>query len=239
MANPWVQDRAKIFYFGFALVSLAAVVTGFSTTYILPIAQGSFSAPPIVHLHGALCLGWVLLLALQTILVRQLQTPWHRKLGYLGVPIALGVFVSGLGTATWATRRDLDKIPTAFSTMTGTLTSLTIFLALVIFGVAMRRRPDWHKRLLMLATVAVLWPAYFRFRHLLPWVPRPDIWLAFVLADLPIAVAAFRDRRRYGQIHPVWSRVGTALIAEQAFEIFMFETPLWARLGQAVFRAIG
>lgn len=238
MANAWARDRAGLFYLGFGLIALAAVFTGFGTTYVLPMARRSFSAPAIVHLHGTLCLSWVLLFIAQSLLVRGRQTPLHRSVGRLGIPIALGIFVSGMGTALWATERDLATVPSALTTMIGTLTSLAIFAALVIFAVAMSRRPDWHKRLMMLATIVVLWPAYFRFRHLLPWVPRPDVWLALVLADLPILVAAARDRLVYGRVHPVWAIFGTALVIEQSIEVMLFETGYWRSLGQSVYSAL-
>lgn len=238
MANAWARDRATRFYLGFALVALAAVCIGFSTTYALPMARRVFAAPAIVHLHGALCLLWVLLFGAQAILVRAGRSRLHRKLGLLGLPVAIGILVSGLGTAWWATDRDLGTLDIAPTTMIGTLTSLTIFTAFVMAGVAMRNRPDWHKRLMMLATIVVLWPAYFRFRHLMPWVPRPDIWLALVLADLPILVAALRDRLVYGRVHKVWAIFGTLLVLEQAFEVMVFETEVWRSAGHVVYRAL-
>ncbi len=238
MANAWVRDRARLFYCAFGIYSLAAVAFGFSTTYIQPMARQSFVAPPIVHLHGALCLTWVLLFITQCVMVRSGQTRLHRRLGLTGVPIALGILISGMGTAKWATERDLATVPTALTTMIGTLTSLVIFLVFAIAGVAMRRRPDWHKRFMMLATVAVLWPAFFRFRHLMPWVPRPDIWLGLVLADLPILFAAVRDRLVYGRVHPVWAIFGSLLIAEQSFEVIVFETHVWSKLGALIYRIL-
>jgi uncharacterized membrane protein len=234
MANAWARDRAGLFYFGFGVLGLAAVFVGFSTTYFLPMARRSLAAPPVVHLHGAMCLTWVLLFISQCLLVRTRRTRFHRQLGMAGIPVALAVLATGLGTALWATERDLGTVPTALATMIGTLTSLTIFVAFVIFAVAKRRQPDWHKRLMMLATIVVLWPAYFRFRHLLPWLPRPEIWLALVLADLPILVGAVRDRLVYGRVHPVWAIFGSALVVEQTAEVMLFETVLWRNLGGMV-----
>ncbi len=238
MANVWTRDRAKRFYLGFGLFGLAAVCAGFGTTYGVPMARGSFAAPVIVHVHGALCLTWVLLFIGQSVLVRLSHTQLHRTLGLIGVPVALGILLSGMGTARWATARDLGTDPAAPTAMIGTLTSLTLFAGFVIFGVAMRRRPDWHKRLLMLATVVVLWPAFFRFRHLLPSVPRPDIWLALVLPDLAMVVAAVRDRLVYGRVHPVWAIWGTALVLEQSVEVLAFDSALWRELGGAVYRFV-
>lgn len=128
----------------------------------------------------------------------------------------------------------------ALTIPTGNLTSFSIFTAFVVLGVAMRRRPDWYKRLMMLATVAVLWPAFFRFRHLVPWVRQPDIWLGVLLADLPILIAGVRDRLAYGHVHPVWAIFfGTLLIAEQALEtIVLFESDLWRDLGAGIYHLL-
>ena len=236
MVNVWARDRANWFYLGFGFFALAVVLIGFSTTYIIPMARRSFSAPWIVHLHGASAFGWVLLLIFQARLVRSRRTPLHRYVGRAGIPLALLVWASGIATAVWAARRDLPELGTAAtSSMAGTVTGLSLYLLLVIAAIAARRRADWHKRLLILATIQVLWPAFFRFRHLLPMVPQPDIWLAIVLAYFPALLAALRDRLRYGRIHPVWLFVAPALILEQSAEFVFFDQGPLRLFGQWLF----
>ena len=233
MVNVWAQDRANWFYFGFGLFALAVVLIGFSTTYIVPMARRTFNAPWIVHLHGASALSWVLLLIFQARLVRKRRTPLHRHVGRAAIPLALLIWASGIATATWAATRDLPQLGSAAtSSLAGTATGLTLYLLLVIAAIAARRRPDWHKRLLILATIQVLWPAFFRFRHLLPFVPQPDIWFALVLAYLPVLVAALRDRWRWGRIHPVWLFVGPALVVEQSVEFALFDQGPLRAFGQ-------
>ena len=64
-------------------------------------------APVIVHLHGALALSWVVFFFMQTALVRNKGSQLHRQLGQAGLPIAVGILFTGMGTALWATKRDL------------------------------------------------------------------------------------------------------------------------------------
>lgn len=114
------------------------------------------------------------------------STPLHRRLGQLALPLALLVWASGIATAVWAAQRDLPEQGTAAtSSLAGTVSGLSLYLVLVIAAVATRRRPDWHKRLVVLATIQVLWPAFFRLRHLLPSVPYPDVSFALVMARAP------------------------------------------------------
>lgn len=236
MASAWARDRAHSFYLLAGLLSLGAVLIGFSTTYLLPMARRSLSVPATVHLHGALSFAWVLLFIVQCWLVKQQRTPLHRRLGQFGLPLAIGILASGVATGLWATGRDLPRFgEEAYGGLTGTVTSLTLFTILVAAAVTLRRRPDWHKRLLLLATVVVLWPAWFRWRHLLPFVPRPEILLALIVADLPILVAAVRDRIVYGRVHPAWLWVGSAVFVEQCVELWLFGSPAWNAAGKLLF----
>jgi uncharacterized membrane protein YozB (DUF420 family) len=239
MANVWARDREAPFYLGIGLVGLAAIAIGFSTTYVLPMARRTFEAPIVVHVHGALCLAWITLVIAQASLVKSRRTPLHRRLGWIAAPIALGMLATGIAVALRAARRDIPSQGlAAASPILGVVTTLVLFVLLVGLALAWRRYPDWHKRLILLATILVLWPAWFRFRHLLPWVPRPEVWLALVLADLPIAVAALRDRLKYGAIHPVWLYFGSALFVEQCFEINAFDSPPWRATGEWLFRTL-
>jgi hypothetical protein len=236
MANPWARDRATLFYICFGLVGLVVVALGFGVTYVGPMVRGTFFAPWYVHLHGASALGWILLLIAQATLVRRRATPLHARVGQVALPLALSIWATGIATAVWAAHRDLPVSGTAAtSSLGGTVNGLTLFLLLVAAAMLMRRRADWHKRLVMLATIQLLWPAFFRLRHLLPAVPSPEVWLGLVLAYSPILVAALRDYRRYGRVHPVWLYVAPALVLEQSLELVYFDQGLLRRFGEWVY----
>lgn len=240
MANAWVRDRATSFYFGIGIAGLVVVVVGFGWTYAVPMLRQTFTAPWYVHLHGASALAWVLLFIGQPLLVRRRRTGLHRKLGHVGLPVAVIICSSGIATAGWAAARDLPEIGSAAtSALAGTVTGLGLFVSLVVGAIMLRKRPDWHKRLMLLATIHLLWPAFFRLRHWLPDVPNPEIWLAVVCAYLPIVIAAVRDKAKYGKVHPVWLFVAPALIVEQSIEVAFFDQGLQRDLGQWFFALFG
>lgn len=236
MSNAWERDRATPFYLGLGVAGLGVVGFGFGYTYGVPMVRGTFSGPWFVHLHGATALGWVVLFIAQAALVVRNRSSLHRRAGKLALPLAVMVWASGIATAVWAAKRDLPQQGSAAtSAMAGTVTGLTLFLLLVAAAIAMRTRPDWHKRLVLLATVHVLWPAFFRLRHWLPAIPDPEIWLALVLAYSPLLFAAARDRSRYGQIHPVWLFVAPALVIEQGLEVATFDRGSIKAFGEWLF----
>ena len=236
MATAWGRDRARNFYLLFAAMAAAAIAVGFSTTYVIPAARGSLGIPWIVHLHGWAAFAWVALLAAQVMLVRSKRSRLHRQVGKAAIPLALLIWSTGIFVGLWATERDLpNQGDFALSALAGTATSLTMFLALVIAAVALRRRPDWHKRVMLLATIVVLWPAFFRFRHLMPFVPRPELWLGLFVADLPIVIGAWRDHWRWGEVHPAWKWLGSAVFIEQAFELWAFGNGIMTPVGRAIY----
>jgi hypothetical protein len=217
------------FYTVMGGVALLAVLIGFGRTYVLPLARSTFSAPAVVHIHGAFAMAWILLFCVQPLLVRWRQQRWHRRLGRLGLPLAIGVAVTMVPAGFFQATRDAaaGAGPTGISGLLGVLTSGALFVALVTAGIIARRDREAHARWLLLATIVVLWPAWFRFRHYFPSVPRPDIWFAVVLAYSWILVAAGRDWVTRGRVHPVLLWGGLAVIIEQALEVAAFDSPWW------------
>ena len=236
MRNLWARDRATLFYWGYGVVGLLVIAFGFGRTYGAPMARGDFAAPWFVHLHGMASLAWVLMVIGQAALVRAGHTQLHRKAGRCALPLAVFIWASGIATAMWAADRDISAIGTAAtSALAGTVTGLSIFVMLVGAAIATRKRSDWHKRLVLLATIHLLWPAFFRLRHWLPQVPDPEIWLAIVFAYSPILIAAARDRWKFDTVHPVWLIVAPVLVAEQTVEAVFFDRGIQQALGRWLF----
>jgi hypothetical protein len=229
---------ARFSYFlWIALLGLLAVLTGFAKTFILPVSRGSFSAPSIVYIHGAFAFSWILLFIIQTSLIHFRKYSTHIIFGTIGIFIAIGTSVTMLQVGMYATNRDikLGLGETAFSSIVGVVTSAIMFLTIVIAGILNRNNPAAHKRLMLLSTIVVLWPAWFRFRHYFPSIPRPDIWFAVVLADSLIVISCIWDKIVNGRIHPVFKYVGFFIIAEHIFEVIYFDSPGWRVLAHYVY----
>ncbi|TVZ60180.1 hypothetical protein NA63_2730 [Flavobacteriaceae bacterium MAR_2010_105] len=217
------------YFLGIAIVGLLAVAIGFAKTFIGPVSSGSFSAPNVVYIHAALAFSWVLLFFVQTVLIHVSKYRTHMALGIAGVVIAIATAVTMLPVGIYAVNKELAQGlgPTAISTFLGVLTSALMFLGLVLAGLCYRKTAATHKRLMLLATLVVLWPAWFRFRHYFPSVSRPDIWFAVVLADSWIVISCIWDQWKHGRIHPVLKYVGGLIILEHIVELMLFDNPTW------------
>lgn len=201
------------------------------------MATRQFGGPTIAHLHGLCFFGWIGLLLVQASLARRKRLRLHQRLGLLSIPLAIAMAATGLGVGMFAVRRDLaaGAGEAAYSQLVGVVTAMLFLLLFVAIAFATRRRPDWHKRMILLATVAVQWPAWFRWRHLMPWLPRPEIWLGVVVSDSLILIAALRDRLRFGRVHPAYAIFGALLIAEHGSEILLYDSPGWRAAARAMF----
>jgi hypothetical protein len=175
-AHASTRPRGK-FYVGSAAVLLLVVIVGFAPTFYLRAAFGApeFSwrggAPALswlVVVHGLILTSWFLAFALQAALVAGRRTALHRALGWAGAAIGLAVIISG-GMATpyrmaeLAAQRRLEALmPTAAILVWSNTTSIVAFAILLVAAIILRRRPETHKRLMLLASISISQPAFAR-----------------------------------------------------------------------------
>jgi hypothetical protein len=216
LAQPWFRINAeRRFFTGMAVAMLVTVFIGFAPTYyLLPWLQGvtvrgvagGASLTPLVHMHAVLFSAWILLFLAQTGLVAARRTDLHRTLGVTALGLALAVLVVGIWTAIesgrqgntppgWANDEAFLPVP---------LTSMALFAGFVAAGFYWRRRSDYHKRLMLLATIAMLVPALARIMRMTdpPFLP-PGVWGALVVLNLYLAALIVFDLVRRGRLHPV------------------------------------
>jgi hypothetical protein len=229
--------KKPLFFLIMGFVGLFAALTGFAKTFFIPVSAGTFNAPLMVYIHGAFAFSWVCLFLVQSVLVLNRKLNIHKILGYSGIFIALGVAGTIIPAGLYSVKKELAQGlgETAVSGLLGSITSALMYLLLVAAGIYYRRRPEWHKRLMLLATITLLWPAWFRFRHYFPSIPDPQIWFALVLADSLIIVSLLRDKIVLGKLLPEFLFLGLFIIAEHTFEVMMFDSAPWRVAANVVY----
>ena len=223
------RRRKSRFFLVASCLALAITFVGFFKTFILPSVRGTFSAPAVIYVHGGLLFLWTTLLVMQTILIQKRRLKVHRLMGFLSLGLLPCVVISTMAVGVFVLKRDLalGGGQTAISSLVGTFTSPLVFATLVIAGIAYRRRPEFHKRLMLLSMIAIIWPAFFRFRHYFPPVAHPEFVFGFVLPDSMILIAMLWEKLTIGRIHVVYLTAGVALIAENLAEVYLFDSSGW------------
>jgi FtsH-binding integral membrane protein len=148
-----------IFFSLMALLILTTVFIGFARTYFL---AGIFTAPlpaPIIHIHAVVFTTWILLLITQITLVSTNNVDIHRKLGIAGFVLALLVVVIGILAATNSLSRGFQPHGLPIDSKTFyivPLSDILIFGTLIFFAYRARFKPANHKRLILIATIALM-----------------------------------------------------------------------------------
>lgn len=153
------------FYFWFAIAAFAVVVVGFSRSYYLKAFFGTPALPWLVHLHGALMTSWFALFFVQTSLIATHRVHLHKRLGIFGAVLAGLIVIVGPTVALRRTARVLHGPrhgghPLQF--MGFILAVLFVFAILVGAALLLRRRRDWHKRLMLLSYLSLIGPGLTR-----------------------------------------------------------------------------
>jgi len=164
-ARPLPGRRYDHRYFSLmAILVLVTVFIGFGPTYYWAGVFEAALPSPVIHVHGAVFSCWVLLLLVQTSLVSARRVDIHRRLGVAGFFVAGLMVILGLCAALNAlvnhrTRGELD--PRVFFVVP--FTDILTFAGLIFFAMWYRKNSAAHKRLVLLATVALLTAAFARF----------------------------------------------------------------------------
>src|SRR5258705_206912 len=88
-------DSTQYFYFYMALSCTAVAFLGFAPTYFMPLAKGSFSATPVIHVHGIIFFAWSLFFVFQTWLAASGRLTRHRSVGMIGISLATAMTIFG------------------------------------------------------------------------------------------------------------------------------------------------
>jgi hypothetical protein len=182
---PDIRLRDRKFFTAYSFLGIAAVFIGFARTYYLRAYTGAPALSLVVHLHAVLFSVWMILFAIQTSLVAAKRVALHRSLGMASIALAVPMMVFGFLTAVVGAKNgwvgpQLPRDPVGgLSFLTVPLGDLVVFSALFTMALYYRRKPETHKRLMILVMCgAIMPPAFFR----LPLPVAFALLFAFLLA---------------------------------------------------------
>lgn len=205
---------------------LLTVLVGFAPSLYLRAFFETRELVPRLWVHGAFLTAWFVALWLQATLVATGNVAVHRRLGWLAVAIGLGAFVTSMHVTLVRVAADTLMARTAWSN----LTSAVAFAVFLSAAVALRRDSATHKRLLLLASIAMVQPAIARifFFGGFGVAPLTGALVVSLLFLLPLAGHDFVTR---GKLHSTTLIGGGCLAAAKLIAVFVIAASNW---GQAV-----
>lgn len=188
--------------------------------------------PVVVYIHGAVFASWLALLTVQVLLIRSRRVDMHRELGMAGTALYGAMLVLGVTTVVVV---DHDLFGTPRSDPSFLSIQLADMLAFAVLGglaIGLRKNPNAHKRLIILATICIANAGFSRW-----WAPGLEKflgdgywgdWAQMYLSDLLlIAMLGAYDlitRRRLYSAYvfgAVWG-LGLEFVA-----VWMYVSPWW------------
>jgi hypothetical protein len=238
------------FHLWMAGVFLLIAFGGFTPTYWAPVATGRFHAPPIVHIHGMLLFAWTLLYFLQTALVSSGRTPAHRAWGLAGISLFSVLICSIIATQITMLRleeaRSFGEAARRFSAIV--FVSLPLMIGLFAAAIANVRRPEIHKRLMLVLMASMMTPAVARLfiTFLAPpgvaagGPPPPFVAVPpGLVSSLLIIVAMIYDWRTRGRPHPVYVYGFVLVVANILIIVPVSATQTWMNIAFSLQRVLG
>jgi hypothetical protein len=229
-ARP-VTTRDRPFYLGMAVALALTVLFGFGPTYYFTFFRGGPThtfgggpCTPIFHVHAALFTGWVVLFIVQTSLVATRRVAVHRRLGIAGCVLAAAMVVVGVRAAVAAASRGSGPPgvdPLAF--MAVPFFDMVVFSTLVTAAFLKRRDRDWHKRLMLLAYIALITAAIARLPGVLALGPPVFFGLGFLFVVAGIVYDLISRRR----VHPAYLWGGAWVLLSVPLRLAVSKTAVW------------
>ena len=226
-----VGAHDHLFYSGMAIALALTVLTGFAPTYYLrllgdgpraTVSGGPFTA--LVHLHGALFTGWVVLFIVQTALVASHRVAVHRRLGVAGAVLAAAMVVVGTSTAIVTAARGgapPGVPPLAFLAIP--IFDMALFATFVTTALVLRRDKEAHKRLMLLAYITLIVAAVARLPGVLPLGPLAFFGFGYLFVVVAM-IYDFVSRRR---VHKAYLWGGALMVASVPLRLMVSGTGAW------------
>jgi len=200
------------------------VILGFSRTVNANLFHGNPPRPLLLWIHGAAFSAWVVFFIVQSALVRVRKVNVHRLLGWFGTGLAVVMVVLGCTVAVVMARFDTNvlhqKDVDAFLSVP--FVDMFIFGSCIAMAIYWRKKPEYHRRLVFLASCQLMDAAIGRFDFMF------NHNLFFPALDALIALGMVRDWVVDGRVHKLYLYALPAMIVLQSFAMYLWRiNPAW------------
>ena len=197
-----VQAKAltgRSFYLALMTVITVLILYGFSHTVGADLLRPAATPPTILYVHAITYTLWLGVVMSQTLLIWVRNPRLHRKLGMAAAGFGLFMVVLGVATTLAMGRFDVaQRGPEAAMFIFRPIEDILFFGAAFGLAIYWRKKPDFHRRLMLLAACSVTPPAISR----IPTIH--SLGAIYVIADMFILAGLFNDLLTRRTVHKVY-----------------------------------
>jgi hypothetical protein len=227
------------FFVAMASLAVVTVFVGFAPTFYLRSSYNpNRELSILLYLHGIVMSTWIILFLVQTVVLVRGSRALHQRLGWFAGCIA-GAMVVLVGAAVIEQMRRVPPDPPPPIALALSAFDIIAFVILVSSALCLRRRSEWHKRLMLSATIVLLGAPIFRILlHTTTLDPAKMLIVQFLATDcffLPCCAYDMLARRR---IHPAYLCAFVLIILEQIAQPLAIAWTPWINLANAIQRHV-
>lgn len=226
--HPW--DR------NFFLLILAGVWAGILAGFVQDALEhftGKHVAYAfIVHIHAAVFVGWLVLLTTQMTLIRAGRADLHRRLGLVGLGLVPIMAVLGPATSLIMGHLEFGSPDSDPPFLSVPLLGIVSFTVIALAGLALRRDPAAHRRLMLLSTIFISDAGFAR------WLAGPltKVFGAGVAPfyvesyfgpALLVAAMAGYDLITRRRLHPAFAAAAAFGLTNEVIASVLYNLPAW------------
>ena len=225
----WIE---KYFYLCMSVFIAAVIGYGFGHTVDNKLIHGNPRRPILLWVHAVLFSGWIAFYISQSVLVRVRKVKLHRALGWAGAALGTSMVVVGPWVALVMARFDISQLhrPNRDAFLIIPLFDMAVFATCFGLAILWRTRPEFHRRLLLIATCALTGAAFGR----ISFMHAPIFFYGGI--DGLILLGVLRDFAVNRRIHAVYRIAIPVLVAGQVAvsEIFLHREGFWIRIARGL-----
>jgi hypothetical protein len=201
-------------------VMVMIVVAGFWNSYFRPLVAGTSGKSGVIHFHALVYLGWIAMFLTQAALAATGRIESHRRAGKVGIAYGVLVIVVGVGATLYqyAGLIRARGLEASLWFPIWPLIDMLLFTPFFLLAVLLRRKPEIHKRLMIVAMTSLLIAPAGRLG--LSVMLTQLVWLSPIL--LGLAYDLFRHRR----VHWVYV-MGVGILYASSYRPGLMRTDLW------------
>lgn len=223
--SPLKTFLSRYFYLCASIVMAGLSVWAFSHTVDARLLHANPPRPPLLWFHAALFSAWIVLFIAQSALVRVRKVRVHRTLGWLGAAVAAAMVVSGCIVSVVMLRFEMTAAPNRAriaSFLSILWFDIIIFGACMALAIYFRKRPEYHRRLVFMATCQLMQATFVRFHY----IGYHDLY--YPALDVLIVAGMLRDWVVDGRVNKIYLYVFPAMLVLQACATYLQQaSPGW------------
>ena len=229
---PYHKWDRNFFLIWLGLIWLG-IVMGFGSDMIQRAQHHAAPFPAIVHVHAAVFVSWLALLTTQIALIRRGRRDIHMKLGIAGMILAPVMVVLGPAAAIMVSRADYAATHHAPVFIAIQFLGILDFAGLAGAAFLLRANSSAHKRLILLATLAITDAGFARwFAGGILAALGMHYWTFLVAiygvtAILALGLGAY-DLITRGRLNAVYLPALVWTFGLQLTAVWLFFNPAWA-----------